>query len=83
LANIKSSEKDIRRIEIRRRRNQAVKSEVRTHIRRFKQAAASDDEAEKVRLYRIAQRAIDLSLIKGVLKANTGSRYKSRLAALI
>ncbi len=83
MANIKSSEKDIRRIEIRRRRNQAVKSEVRTHIRRFKQAAASDDEAEKVRLYRIAQRAIDLSLIKGVLKANTGSRYKSRLAALI
>jgi small subunit ribosomal protein S20 len=83
LANIKSSEKDIRRIEIRRRRNQAVKSEVRTHIRRFKQAAASDDEAEKVRLYRIAQRAIDRAVSKGVLKANTGSRYKSRLAALI
>ncbi|MGI6662292.1 MAG: 30S ribosomal protein S20 [Bacillota bacterium] len=83
MANIKSSEKDIRRIEIRRRRNQAVKSEVRTHIRRFKQAAASDDEAEKVRLYRIAQRAIDRAVSKGVLKANTGSRYKSRLAALI
>ena len=36
LANIKSSEKDIRRSEARRQRNQAVRSEVRTHIRRFK-----------------------------------------------
>lgn len=82
MANIRSSEKDIRRIEKRRRRNQAIKSEVRTHIRRFREAAGSDDEAEKTRLYRIAQRAIDRAVSKGVLKANTGSRYKSRLAAL-
>jgi len=83
LANIKSSEKDIKRSEIRRRRSQAIKSEVRTHIRRFRQAAASENEAEKVRLFRIAQRAIDRAVSKGVLKANTGSRYKSRLATLI
>ncbi len=83
MANIKSSEKDIRRSETRRRRNQAVKSEVRTHIRRFREAAGSGDDAEKQRLYRIAQKAIDKAVSKGVLKANTGSRYKSRLAALI
>jgi len=83
LANIKSSEKDIRRIEIRRRRNQAIKSEVRTHIRRFREAAATEDEASKTRLYRVAQRAIDRAVSKGVLKANTGARYKSRLAALV
>jgi small subunit ribosomal protein S20 len=83
LANIKSSEKDIRRSEARRQRNQAVRSEVRTHIRRFKEAANSGDETRKVELYRVAQKAIDKAVSKGVLKANTGSRYKSRLAALI
>ena len=83
MANIKSSEKDIRRSEKRRRRNQAIKSEVRTYIRRFREAAGSENEAERIRLYRMAQRAIDRAVSKGVLKANTGSRYKSRLAALI
>ena len=55
LANIKSSEKDIRspRLAV---SNQAVRSEVRTHIRRFK-AANSGDETRKVRLYRVAQKA--------------------------
>ncbi|HHY76344.1 MAG TPA: 30S ribosomal protein S20 [Firmicutes bacterium] len=84
MANIKSSEKDIRRSEKRRRRNQAIKSQVRTYIRKFRQAAATTaDQEEKVRLYRMAQKAIDKAVSKGVLKPNTGSRYKSRLAALL
>lgn len=82
MANIRSSEKDIRRSMARHQRNQAVRSEVRTHIRRFREAANSGDEAKKTELYRIAQSAIDKAVSKGVLKGNTGSRYKSRLAAL-
>ncbi|HHW18218.1 MAG TPA: 30S ribosomal protein S20 [Firmicutes bacterium] len=81
MANIKSSEKDIRRSEKRRQRNQAIKSMVRTYIRKFKEAVASGDETLKASAFRAAQSAIDKAVSKGVLKARTGARYKSRLAA--
>lgn len=83
LANIKSSEKDIIRSEMRRRRNVAVRSTVRTYIRRFREAVASKDEAKMQAAYKEAQSVIDKAVNKGVLKANTGARYKSRLASLL
>jgi small subunit ribosomal protein S20 len=83
LANIKSSEKDIRRSLARRKRNMAVRSMVRTYIRRFKEVATSDDESRKAEAYKAAQSAIDKAISKGVFKPNTGSRYKSRLAAML
>ncbi len=83
MANIKSSEKDMRRSEIRRVRNSAVRSSVRTHIRKYREAVASKDEAGMKDAYRAAQAVIDRAVNKGVLKPNTGARYKSRLAALL
>jgi small subunit ribosomal protein S20 len=82
LANIKSSEKDINRSRARRQRNFAVRSTVRTYIRRYKEAVATEDEAQIRTAYKEAQSVIDRAVNKGVLKANTGARYKSRLAAL-
>lgn len=81
MANVKSSIKDIRRSEKRRRRNQAIKSMVRTYIRKFKEAVAEGDETLKIARFRQAQSAIDKAVSKGVLKPRTGARYKSRLAA--
>lgn len=83
LANIKSSEKDIVRSEIRRQRNVAVRSAVRTYIRRYREAVASKDEGRMQTAYKEAQAVIDRAVNKGVLKANTGARYTSRLAALL
>ncbi len=83
LANIRSSEKDIRRSEKRRVQNLEVRSAVRTYIRRFRAAAASGDDAKKQESYKTAQSMIDTAVNKGVLKAETAARYKSRLAALL
>jgi small subunit ribosomal protein S20 len=83
LANMRSSEKDIRRSETRRVRNLEVRSAVRTYIRHFRDAAATGDDAKKQDSYKVAQAAIDKAVNKGVLKATTASRYKSRLAALL
>ena len=83
LANIKSSEKDITRSRIRRERNFAVRSTVRTYIRRYREAVATKDEAKMQAAYKEAQAVIDRAVNKGVLKANTGARYKSRLATLL
>lgn len=83
LANIKSSKKDIRRSERRRVRNLAVRSAVRTYIRRFREVASSGDESKKQESYKVAQSMIDKAINTGLLKPNTGARYKSRLAALL
>jgi len=81
LANIKSSIKDIERNRKRRMRNRAIKSRVRTYIRKFREAVESGDEQLAMEAYKAAQSQIDRAVSKGVLKRNTGSRYKSRLAA--
>ncbi len=83
LANIKSSEKDIRRSQIRRARNTAIRSSVRTYIRQYKEAVAKNDQALAKDAYKKAQSMIDRAVNKGVLKANTGARYKSRLSAIL
>lgn len=83
MANIRSSEKDIRRSERRRERNLEVKSAMRSYIRRFRQVAATGDAAKKQESFKEAQSMIDKAVKKGVLKAETGSRYKSRLASLL
>ncbi len=81
MANIKSSKKDIRRSQRLRARNMAVRSFVRTRIRQFKEAVTSQDEERMTEAYKQVQSAIDRAVTKGVLKPNTGARYKSRLAA--
>jgi small subunit ribosomal protein S20 len=81
LANIKSSIKDIERNRKRRMRNRAIKSRVRTYIRKFREAVESGDKQLAMEAYKAAQSQIDRAVSKGVLKRNTGSRYKSRLAA--
>jgi len=50
-------------------------------MRKFERAVESGDEEEKIQAYRRAQSEIDKAVSKGVLKPNTGARYKSRLAA--
>ena len=83
MANIRSSKKDVRRSERRRVRNLQVRSTVRTYIRRFRDVASSGDEAKKQESYKVAQSMIDRAVNSGILKPNTGSRYKSRLTALL
>ena len=81
MANIKSSIKDIERNRKRRMRNRAIKSRVRTYIRKCREAVESGDKQLAMEAYKAAQSQIDRAVSKGVLKRNTGSRYKSRLAA--
>ncbi len=83
MANIKSSIKNIERSERRRQRNRTIKTSVRTHMRRFKEAVATGDKELIQSTYKAAQSQIDRAISKGVLKPNTGARYKSRLSAMI
>ena len=81
MANIKSQIKRIKTNEKARQRNKAVKSALRTHTRRFREAAAAG-EAEKAQEYaKAANRALDKAASKGVIHKNQAANRKSAIAA--
>lgn len=82
MANIKSKEKNIRRIEKATARNKAVKSQVKTSVRAAKEAAVAKDKNANV-LVAKAHKEIDKAVSKGVLHKNTGARKASRLDAFV
>ncbi len=61
--------------------NRANSSRLRTQLRKLRTAIASGDQAQSQTLFRETVSLIDQSVKKGVIHKNTGSRYKSRLAA--
>ncbi|TDT33910.1 30S ribosomal protein S20 [Naumannella halotolerans] len=80
MANIKSQMKRIKTNEKDRLRNKAVKSAVRTHIRRFNEAAAAGDAAKAAELAAAASRALDKAASKGVIHKNQAANRKSAIA---
>ena len=80
MANIKSQIKRIKTNEKRTERNKAVKSELRTWIRKFRDAVESGDaEAAKAAL-QAASRKLDKAVSKGVIHANQAANKKSSMA---
>ncbi|MHB2024130.1 MAG: 30S ribosomal protein S20 [Mycobacteriales bacterium] len=80
MANIKSQLKRIGTNEKARLRNKAVKSSVKTAIRKFRTAADAGDPAAAAPLLREASRALDKAASKGVIHANQAANKKSALA---
>jgi small subunit ribosomal protein S20 len=80
VANIKSQLKRIKTNEKARLRNKAVKSSLKTAVRRFRAAAtAGDREAVNVEL-KAATRALDKAASKGVIHKNQAANKKSAMA---
>jgi small subunit ribosomal protein S20 len=80
MANIKSQIKRITTNEKARQRNQAIRSSVKTAIRKVREAADSGDKAKAVELQRDAAQKLDKAVSKGVLHANQAANKKSALA---
>ena len=83
MANIKSKVKRNKTNEQNRQRNQAVKSNLKTHIRKFRQAADAGDRDKAVELQRAAGRALDKAASKGVIHRNQAANKKSALASRV
>jgi small subunit ribosomal protein S20 len=88
VANIKSQIKRIKQNEKRRVRNKAVKSSLKTAIRKFNESATATDAdvATATALLREASRKLDKAASRGVIHKNQAANRKSaiakRLAAL-
>jgi len=80
MANIRSQIKRNRQNEVRRRRNQATRSELKTRAKAALAAAESGDPAATTAALRQAQRRLDTAAAKGVVHPRTAARRKSRLA---
>ncbi len=77
MANIKSQIKRIRTNERRHQRNKAVKSSVKTAIRRFREAADAGEVDQAQEYARQAARKLDKAASKGVIHKNQAANRKS------
>jgi small subunit ribosomal protein S20 len=80
VANIKSQIKRIKTNEKAHQRNKAVKSSLKTAIRRFREAAAAGDKDAATAQLRVASRALDKAASKGVIHQNQAANKKSAMA---
>ncbi len=81
MANIKSQIKRIKTNEKSRQRNKALKSALKTSIRRFREASEAGDPTKAVELARAASRQLDKAASKGVIHKNQAANRKSAIAA--
>jgi len=81
VANIKSKEKRILTNEKRRMRNKAVKSSLKTSVRKFREASAAGDVTAAETHLRAASRELDKAATKGVIHKNQAAQRKSKLAS--
>ena len=80
MANIKSQIKRIKQNEKRHQRNKAVKSELKTLVRKFREAAETGDKDAAVAASRVATRKLDKAASKGVIHKNQAANRKSAIA---
>ena len=83
MANHVSALKRARQTERRTEVNRANRSRVRTSLRALRESIQKGDARAAAEQYRVTASIIDKSVQKGVLHANTASRYKSRLNARV
>ncbi|MWA04423.1 30S ribosomal protein S20 [Actinomadura sp. LD22] len=80
MANIKSQIKRNKQNEKARLRNKAVKSELKTAIRKFREAAEAGEVEAAVAAQRVAARKLDKAVSKGVIHKNQAANRKSAIA---
>ena len=76
----RSAEKRERQNSVRRMRNRAAKSTMRTAIKKFEAAVVSNDKDAAAALA-LSLQLLDSTASKGIIHQNTASRKKSRLQA--
>ena len=83
MANIKSQIKRIGTNEKARLRNKAVKTELRTHVRRVREAVAAGDKDAANAALITASKKLDKAVSKGVIHSNQAANRKSALAKAV
>ena len=80
MPNIKSAIKRTKIIEKKTLRNNMIKSEYRTAIKKFEAAVDAGNAEEAQKLYSEATKQVDMACSKGVIVKNTAARKKSTMS---
>ncbi len=83
MANIKSQIKRNKQNEKATVRNKAVKSELKTAVRKAREAALSGDKAAAQAALSLATKKLDKAVSKGVIHKNQAANRKSAIASKV
>ena len=83
MANVKSAKKRISVSRNRAERNKAIKSEVKTYVKKVDAAIASGDKQAAAQAFKDAEIKLTKAASKGVFHKNTVSRKIGRLAKAV
>ena len=80
MPNIKSAKKRVLVNETKAAQNKAQKSELKTNLKKFDVAVAEGDRNEADIAYKVAVKAVDQAVSKGLLHKNNAAHKKSAMA---
>lgn len=83
MANIKSQKKRIKTNEKARLRNRAAKAELKTAVRRVREAVEAEDAAAANEAAKKACRLLDRAVSKGIIHKNQAANRKSGVMSLV
>ena len=81
LPNIKSAKKRVLVNQTKAMQNKAMKSALKTDIKKFDVAVAEGNRSEADVAYKVAVKAVDKAVVKGLLHKNNAAHKKSAMAA--
>jgi small subunit ribosomal protein S20 len=83
MPNTASAAKRLRQNVVRRARNRAVKSAIRSQCKKVLAAVADENSEQAEEMFRLAVKKLDQAVAKGVIHRNAAARKKSRLSARV
>ena len=83
MANIKSAKKRVRVNEVKAAQNKALKSALKTSIKKYEAAVASGNVAVAETTYTATVKRVDQAVAHGLLHKNNAARKKSRFTKML
>ncbi|HEX4142100.1 MAG TPA: 30S ribosomal protein S20 [Pirellulales bacterium] len=83
MPNTKSAKKRHRQSLVRRQRNRAAKSVIKTQVRKVREAIAGGETETAAAEFRLTTKKLDQTAARGIIHANVAARLKSRLSAAL
>ena len=81
MPNTQSAKKRLRQDVVRKERNLAIKREMRTQVRKVRDAVQAGNVEQAETEFRIATKKLDRAGARNILHPNAAARIKSRLSA--
>jgi small subunit ribosomal protein S20 len=83
MPNTASAKKRMRQDAVRRSRNRATKSSIRTQLRKVREAITAKDLEKSQTEYKLLVKKLDKAAARKVIHPNTAARTKSRLSSAL